>query len=560
MFQKQEKVHENLSEISKLCAAYGVKHVVICPGSRSAPLVFAFTQNPAFTCYSVIDERSAAYMALGMAQQTLLPTVLICTSGTAALNFYPAIAEALYQQIPLLVLTADRPPELLNQQDGQMINQDHVFEKNCKQSYVFSEDLSLKQAYQLGEEALLATTFPVPGPVHINIPLREPLYEHAFGLSPKTTKAIKLPQHPDWKISDKKTLQIKNPKIIILVGQLPVNNNLYTVLRNWKERTNAVILCDVLSNKQSLCTAPMYDLILSQSNDPIKKDLQPDILISFGGPLVSKNLKLWLKSIRPALHFRIQPDGLKVNTYGNVTDYISTLPARFLEQFTLPTGSNPTFRMLWEYANIQAELKLNPFIRQAPFNELGAMSAIFKSMPDAINVQLANSSVVRYANTLGQLNTSWTIHGNRGTSGIDGCSSTAVGAAIANNKLTVLITGDLAFLYDKNAFWNGYMPNNLRVIIINNEGGGIFTRIEGPGKYPDKLSWFTTPQKNKIKQVAEAFDLKYHFCNNYKSLEKILPFFFQPSTGAAVLEIKIDMKDNARILNQLKKIKLTYAK
>lgn len=553
-------MHENLTEISNLCAAFGVKQVVICPGSRSAPLVYAFSQNPAFTCYSVIDERSAAYMALGMAQQSRIPAVLICTSGTAALNFYPAIAEAFYQKIPLLVLTADRPPELLYQQDGQMINQTRVFEKNCKKSFLLSQDLSRNQVNKMGTEALLTTLLPSMGPVHLNIPLREPLYDGFTKPVAITKKRINIPNQALWKISHTLHPTLKNPKVMILVGQQPVNNALYTALRKWKENTNAVILCDVLSNQHSLSTAPMFDFILNQSNEEIKKALQPDILISFGGPVLSKSIKLWLKSFNPTYHYRVQPEEQHVNTYGNVTHFVSALPTDFLHQLTLPFGSNPTFRMLWEYMEVQAVLKLNPFVRKAPFNELGAISKILLHIPEAVNMQLANSSVVRYVNTIGQLKTSWTIDGNRGTSGIDGCSSTAVGAAIANNKLTVLITGDLALLYDKNAFWHQHIPDNIRVIVLNNDGGGIFTRIDGPGKRPEHLSWFTTPQKNNLRLFAQEHHLKYLFCDNYKSLEKLLPSFFQPSAGAAILEIKFDIKENTRILNQLKKIKLTYAK
>ena len=564
-------MQQHVFAISNSCASQGIKHVVICPGSRSAPLVYAFTQNSAFTCISVIDERSAGYIALGIAQQTKNPVVLICTSGTAALNLYPAIAEALYQKVPLVVLTADRPSELLGQQDGQMINQNLVFEKNCLRSEVLP-------SYQFGKENLKNTAQLVvksvqyaknyQGPVHINIPLREPLYPSKLqkAASPQLNS-----EENDGKLQPINNASFthsfvtsvnenwnKYSRKIILIGQYPLDNELYTALQLWSSRNDVVIISDVLSNKQSVVTASFFDFILSHTDSKTLDLLKPELLISFGGPLVSKSLKLWLKSIQPKVHYRIQQDEQLVNTYGNVTEFVKCKPEEilYLLHSTEHDEVSIAYKKLWELLDASAKTEISNFINQHSFSEIAAVANILKTIPDAVNLHIANSSVVRYVSLLGELNPSWLLNGNRGTSGIDGCTSTAVGASIVNNRMTVLLTGDVGFLYDKNAFWNNYISDNLRIIVINNNGGGIFTLIDGPSQHPNQEVYFTTPHNGSIRNTALDNGLEYYFCDSKTGFDIALKTFFNAQNKSAVLEVKVNMKENAALFKRFKKIKI----
>lgn len=562
-------MQQHIYTIAQICEQMGITHAVICPGSRSAPLVLSFTQSKNITCYSVIDERSAAYIALGMAQQLKNPVVLICTSGTAALNFFPAVAEAFYQKIPLVILTADRPPELLNQQDGQMVVQKNVFGKHVRASFELENYIPGKEDFNKTEnivrDAIRVSKALVKGPVHINVPLSEPLY-------PSTEKShqndhlhkIAVSQQPiiTRSLNDEIEHQIKqawnySKKKMILIGQYPVDNDLFTVLLELSKQDDVVILSDVLSNKQSLCTAPHFDFILSHNDEHSIKDLEPDMLISLGGPVLSKSLKLWLKKQKPINHFRVQQNHEHINTYINVTRFVESDPTAVFKLLLESHPESQAYKNLWEKVDELASIKTQLFLeKENNDSEIHAMEIVLNNLPDAINLHLSNSSSIRYLSWLGNINPSWIMSGNRGTSGIDGCTSTAVGAAIVTNRPTVLITGDLGFLYDRNALWNNHVHDNLRIIVFNNFGGGIFQLIDGPSNHKDQLKYFTTPHHQSVKNTALDNGLNYYFCASQKDLAKTLKLFLDPMKKAAVLEIYFDREKNAKVFKQFKKIKL----
>lgn len=557
-------MHSHALAIAETCAKYGIKQVVICPGSRSAPLVLAFTRHKDFSIFSVPDERSAAHMALGMAQQTGIPVVIITTSGTAALNAYPALAEAFFQRIPLILLTADRPARLLFQQEGQMIRQYRALAANVVQSYQIEQLANPVQTYNTAArsmiEALHAATGSTKGPVHVNIPFEEPLYDSRYKKGgtlpdiafPKST----LPPIPkslltQWKRSSRR---------LILAGQLPVDSPLFTALYALTRDSGTVLLSDVASNQHALATVRSADFITGHLNQNQLDALAPDLIISFGGPHVSKSLGTWMKGLKKVPHYRIDPGRHEIDTWNHHAIQIKAKPSEWLKQ--LPElKSNSTYKDQWKKAEIRAQQSIRKFISQTSFSELHATDVLLRNLPDAINLQLANSSCVRYVSWLGELNPSWRINSNRGTSGIDGCSSTAVGAALVNNQMTVLLTGDLAFLYDRNAFWHQHIPDNLRIVVINNQGGGIFTLIDGPTSFPKQLNYFTTPHQQDLSQVARSMGLSFRSCNNKASMQRELRSFLQPDQGPGILEVRIDMQSNARIFKQFKSIRInTYGK
>lgn len=568
-------MQQHVHAIAITCGLLGIKHVVISPGSRSAPLVLAFAQHHNFIIHVAVDERSAAYMAMGMAQQKQKPVVLICTSGTAAANYYPAVAEAFYQKIPLLVLTADRPEDLLDQQDGQMINQKNLFGHHARAFYQLNcyphGVENHRETTAIVAEAIGLTIFPAKGPVHINVPLKEPLYPQVLlpkHLQKLEKSILKWLTHHVYKpidcISDHDFIQLEQAWInasrkMILIGQGAMHEKWITPLLALKNQADVVIIADVVSNKHAMANVHHVDKLLGAIDNTMLKELSPDLLISFGGPVLSKSLKNWLKQQKPTWHFRIQQEPEQINTYNNVTKFLMANVDETLQQIAaIKWNHNPdsVFSNKWKKASSDIDKKITAFVQKPIWSEVHATYHVLNHIPDCSNLQLANSSVVRYVSWLDMLNESWIINSNRGTSGIDGCTSTAIGAAKVNLRQTVLLTGDIAFLYDKNAFWLNDIPRNLRVVVFNNGGGGIFTLIDGPTHHKQFAHLFTTPHQRNVKSVAVDNGLDYYFCESYSNLNKVLTQFFEPTNGAAVLELKFDMKKNAKIFEAFKKIKL----
>jgi 2-succinyl-5-enolpyruvyl-6-hydroxy-3-cyclohexene-1-carboxylate synthase len=270
-----------------------------------------------------------------------------------------------------------------------------------------------------------------------------------------------------------------------------------------------------------------------------------------GGPLVSKSLKLWIKGLEIKHHIRIEAnDEKQVNTYGNVTRFVYGNEAQVLEGLELQRG-RPDFKDAWQRMSKQAQSHLDNHLDNTPFSELHAMRTLLAAIPSGCNLHLGNSSIIRYASYLGFSRDDITVNSNRGTSGIDGCTSTAVGAAWVNNRLTVLVTGDLAFLYDRNALWHRHIPDNLRIVVINNGGGGIFTLIEGPERFAAQREYFTTPHTRTCRNTAGEAGLNYYFCRSDAGLRKGIARLFDPLSGPGILEIGSDMEGNKRVFKGL---------
>ena len=568
-------MHQQLAQLAEQCHQEGVTHAVICPGSRSAPFVFAFNRHPNIKTFVIVDERSAGYIAMGMAQQLQKPVALICTSGTAALNFYPAIAEAFYQKIPLIILTADRPAELLNQQDGQMINQQGVYGSHVRTQmllFVDSWQLMVDNAEQTDKYKSTAITeqvssvlhksmYPVFGPVHINVPLREPLYkisQEDSQINPNNLSESKpLLANTPYKLGT-----LNQEKIMVLIGQSLPNDALSKGIKSLARHSNVVVLADVVSNQQDHTSIKHFDYIISQADAESLKALEPQVLISMGGPVLSKALKHWLKKQKPIKHIRMQDDFIQVNTYGNVTDYVSSNHlAVIIENIPEPnTIQTESYKHVWNGFEEKAQEAIQQFIidntLSKTHSELLSVNSILKALPANSQLQIANSSSVRYVSYLGLPENNLSAFCNRGTSGIDGCTSTAIGAALMSNELVTLITGDLAFFYDRNAFWNKYVPNNLRIVLLNNHGGGIFNLIDGPNSQPELEDFFLTPHHQTAKNMSEDFGLEYYFCKNHLELEELLNTFFEPSERPKIVEISSDIAENSKIFREFKSAKL----
>ena len=545
-------------DLVAICAAQGIRQVVLSPGSRCAPLTLAFARHPEMEVRTISDERSAGFIALGMAQQLKQPVVLVCTSGSAVLNYYPAIAEAFFQQIPLLVLTADRPPEWVDQWDGQTIFQEEVYGKHVKKSFRFPDTFAhpdqVRHAHRISNEAiLLSQQFPA-GPVHINIPLREPFY-------PEEGEIFHFPKHPsvvtlesaEVRLSDgvleKLTSELVPFRRILLVpGQQKESPALLAVIERLVQNQQAVVVADSLSNLQGKGTITLHDHWLGL--EELQGELSPDLVISFGKSIISKSLKLFLRK-QDITHWHIQPDGQAKDTYARLTRILGSEPLEFLTWLAaqLPTMQSG-YVQRWQQLEEQVATILPKALEEAEFGEYRAVKQVLEALPAAVQLHVANSMAIRYVNFLGRRIQE--ICCNRGTSGIDGSSSTAVGAAFVRTSLVTLITGDMAFFYDRNAFWHNYTMSNLRVIVLNNHAGGIFRLIDGPARQPELEEFFETKQSLSAKSLASEYGFHYASVTTSEELESALLRFYEPSLQPKIIEITSSSPRNADILKQIK--------
>jgi 2-succinyl-5-enolpyruvyl-6-hydroxy-3-cyclohexene-1-carboxylate synthase len=564
-------VQQHVFTIAKVCKEFGVEEAIICPGSRSAPLVYAFTQIAGINCRSVVDERSAGFVALGMAQQSKRPVVLICTSGTALLNFFPAVAEAFYQKVPLLILSADRPPELLNQQDGQMIMQKNVFGKHVNASHellCFDEgkvDYALTERIVLG--ALFETIFSAgKGPVHINVPLREPLYPkdikpniprlHQFKDLGNAPIAM-----PSGKLDELKGAWLKAQRKLVIVGLGPEDKSLGLALNKIVNQSDVVILADIVSNQLESSNIKNFDALVQYADSEILKSLEPDLIISIGGPLVSKSLKNWLKSCKPEWHFRIATETNTINTYQNLTEFIRAVPVEFLNAFIAITRFNkPSSRQysgLWKIYSEKTQEIQKEYLKNVVWSEPYAIDFLLKSIHGPAQIQLANSGSIRFVSWLANVPADISVFGNRGTSGIEGSVSTAIGAALINPEETVvLICGDLSLLYDRNAFWQNELPLNLKIVLLNNFGGRIFEWIDGPSSQPDYLEFFTTPHNRNIEFLTAEFRIPHYICKSANEMTEKLVSFLSPDTGLAIMELQFEYIENLEAIRLFKSLQI----
>lgn len=543
-------------DLVALCHQKGISNVILSPGSRSAPLTLAFARHPDITTRIISDERSAAFIAMGMAQQLEAPVALVCTSGSAAINYFPAVAEAFFQQIPLLVITADRPPEWIDQYDGQTVFQAELFGKHVKKSFQFPDSFGSKdqiwQANRIGNEAInLANQFPA-GPVHVNIPLREPFYpqQEEQLLFPKNARIIEINAPIISNLSfDFLSNEINSfQRILIVPGQQNVDEPIQKLIDLLSLEKQVVVVTDCISNLQSQHTVSLHDHWLGIPE--IADSLKPDLILTFGKSLISKSLKLFIrKSV--AQHWHVQIDGNAKDTFQTLSKIIACTPKSFLEWMlnTLPRQDN-IFYDRWVSLQKKTADALESSLLDSPFGEYPALDEVAKFIPKKSKIHVSNSMAVRYLNFLGAWNQE--IYCNRGTSGIDGSNSTAVGCTLVSGQFVTLITGDLSFFYDRNAFWHNYPLSNLRIILLNNHAGGIFRLIEGPSNQPELKEFFETKQVLNANHLASEFGFEYYLVRTKSDLKNSLKDFYLESLVPKLLEIESHSEENAHILSQIK--------
>ncbi len=565
--------------VVSLCKAKNIKHIVLSPGSRNAPLTIGFTKDPFFDCYSIVDERCAGFFALGIAQQIKAPVAVVCTSGSALLNYYPAVSEAFYSNVPFVVLSADRPRFLIGIGDGQTINQEDVYKNHILCSANLKQDLKDKDDFDDSKEELpimkslenklerylglqqtiqqqneeqinkaLNTAILQNGPVHINVPFGEPLYEIVDELSvnPKVIPVV-TPEVEEEDYESYADIWDKSQRKLVLVGVNEPNAIEQRFLDALAEDESVVVLTETTSNLHHDSFFPSIDKLIAPLNETGFNALKPDLLLTFGGLVVSKKIKRFLRDYQPKHHWHVGSNHAN-DTFFVLSKHFKMSVNHFFFNFFKKTNSiQSNYDSYWQEIMKLRRERHETYVDGMPFSDFKAFDLLLKTIPDHCMLQVGNSSAIRYTQ-LFDVNKTLHVFCNRGTSGIDGSTSTAIGAAITTKKQTVFITGDLSFFYDSNALWNNYIPNSFRVIVINNGGGGIFRILPGHKNTENFDTYFETKHKLNASHLCKMYDFEYEKASNPKELASVLQQFYSKSNNPKLLEIFTPSKENDTIL------------
>ena len=547
-----------VSDLASLLHQGGVAQAVISPGSRNAPLIIALDHHPHIECIVVPDERSAAFTALGMSLASGKPVALVCTSGSAMLNYGPAVSEAFYQNIPLILLTADRPVEAIDKGMGQTIRQRGALDNHLVYSAELlqepSTDGEIRHNTQLISQALANCYFPKPGPIHINIPFREPLYDSGHSGESKA-RLIQLKRDvqrlPEEQIGELAKKISSTEKVLIMAGQMSPETLDEQVLDHILDLPQVALLTETTSNIPHVRAIPGIDKTIDAFSEDQKQEFSPDLLITFGNAIISKKVKAWLKNHAPEEHWHISPSGYFRDTFDAQTEALVCEPASWLTAVSeWATSSKSEYSEQWHGAYLAMKSGHADFMRSVEWSDMLVYDRLRHALPNDCAIHWGNSSPVRYAQ-LFEWPTGVKHFGNRGASGIDGSVSTAVGYARNRpDEHVVLVTGDVGFFYDSNGLWQS-LPENLTILMIHNGGGGIFRIIPGPGDTgEDSLKkYFETRHDLNAGGIASTFGLNYEHVGDSASLDDALSKAFGNKTGNPVLiEANTSKIDNAGIL------------
>jgi 2-succinyl-5-enolpyruvyl-6-hydroxy-3-cyclohexene-1-carboxylate synthase len=499
-----------------------------------------FTSQSWFRCTSIVDERSAGYVALGMARQLQEPVVVLTTSGTAVLNLAPAMAEAYHQQIPLIVITADRPPEKISRFNNQWIDQEAPFFTYSKGFYQLplpvTEPEVLTQVIRM-TESLLHSAISLPaGPVHMNIPLEEPLYEPLPPVLQGNDHRTHQPEEPGTVSAFGEVGA--NTKIMILAGMGQHGTALSKKLLKLLKECQSVVIAENIANLPCDQFISQPELLLAGVEEDGAGGLIPDLLISFGGQVVSKRLKLFLQKLPDLVHVEI--DG-----------HAEASLAKLGESVSRSGHTSPVNRYLeaWKLEQERAREIVRKKLQTLGYGNLWVIQAILAAAPSGSVIHLGNSSTIRYSQVLPHRK-DLTYYSNRGTSGIDGSVSAAVGAAMVSDTTHILLVGDLSFVYDSNAMWNMNFPENLKIVVLNDDGGGIFRLLKGPSEMEFFEEFLVTHHPVSPELLAKSFGRQATHVGNREELKGAIDLLFSPGSTLSVLDVDTSKQENSRIFKE----------
>ena len=548
---------KNVLQLVALLRAHGVRRAVLCPGSRNVPLVQAFATCGGFECFSVTDERSAGFFAIGLALHVQAPVVVCCTSGSALLNLHPAVCEAFYRRVPLVVVSADRPAAWIGQMDGQTLPQPGVFGGLVRKAVNLPEVRTEEDewyANRLANEALLEVDHHGYGPVHINVPLSEPLFHFTAEALPSVRRMVRRDMSDEGRTLAfflKEELP-KYRRVLVVSGQMSSDEAVGVAACLSGGRV--AWLTEVLGNCPSASDAVRgFDALLYAAREEDLQALRPDLVITVGGHVVSKRLKQFLRRTPSLVHWHVSPDGLPADLFCALTTVVEASPADFFRLFFRSEAlSSGAYAQLWHESCARLA---SP---ETGYSEMYAVRRVLEALPPHAVLHLANSSAVRLAE-LCRLPEGVEVQCNRGVNGIEGSVSAAVGYAAVSDRLNFLLVGDLSFFYDMNALWNSNFGCNLRILLLNNGGGEIFQALPGL-KMEDKTRRFVTAtHKTSAKGWAKERGFSYLPVHNDEELTSAMAVFTQsaPHNQPMLMEVFTDASEDVRLLkeyfHQLKK-------
>lgn len=537
---------------------HGINEIIVSPGSRCAPLVEAFASIPETRITMIIDERCAAFYALGLAQGGK-KTALVCTSGTAVLNYAPAIAEAYYQGLPIIAISADRPMQWIDQDDSQTIRQYEGISHFVKKSFDIPDFADTDQemrwyAMRTLNQAVEVAFESKKGPVHVNMQFNAPLTSKDDNDHTSDVRIVEA-MFPGVEISrkdcDALLARMHGKKVLLVAGYMLPDHKLSHAVKRFCDAGNVALLAEKLSNLKTIW--PMgIDRVLRFADASI----EPDIVITIGGALVSRHVKEWLRNLKNVEHWTIGYDSSYADCFKHLTLRIRTDAATMLGKLaTLMHKTNAegmeTEAMHYHNAWRKLWLKASSSICELdaiPFSDLGALAWIYSNgVPEQYNIQLSNGTSVRYGELL--INDhQHAIYCNRGTSGIEGCTATAIGASVAYSGPTLLVTGDMCFLHDLGALTLD-TPDRLKILVVNNDGGDIFRFIGTTSHLPHRELRYCCSQcmHPEVQNIASAFGFTYFKASDYDELKHEW-YQFLNHKGKAIFELDTRNRRNSEIL------------
>lgn len=513
--------------LAYLLLQHGVKDIFLSPGTRNAPLIMAVSRFDSFRIYNVVDERSAAFMALGMASQKRRPVAVICTSGTAVLNYAPAVAEAFYKNIPLIVISADRPQEWIGQNDGQTIRQHGILSHIVKDFY----DIPVPGAVQdydwyvnrTVNSALLTAMSAPTGPLHINIQFETPLSKESDLLFTKEQLRVIRNFVPKaiFERNEVKTLisDFIDKRIMVVAGFGSPDDKLNRALKRLSSCPNVVVVAEAQSNIKGLdSVVDNIDGVLASFTPDDYSSFAPDLVISIGGSILSQGLKNLLRNRSTLSVWNLGYSGQQtvIDCFMHLSDNILALPAPFLNTLASVLKHSPAdngYAKIWNERCRVVEIATQNYIENAPWSDMKAVDCLIRELPDNINFHVSNGLSVRYLQST-DYSRLHRIECNRGCSGIDGSTSTALGGALGSNHPTVLLTGDMSARYDLIALSSGLVPSRFSVFVLNNGGGEIFRAIDNTRHLAERETHIAMASNFNFKGFAEASGFKYLEANS----------------------------------------------
>lgn len=549
-------MYSNVKSVQYLVAMLknkGIKNIVVSAGTSHDAIARSLENDSFFKTYSIVDERSAAFFAIGLIQELNTTVAIVCTAGTAAVNYLTGVTEAFNRKLPLVVITADKNPYYLNQQEDQMTNQKDLFNNVVKHTVTLPIIKDKKDEWyckRLINEALLELNHHGNGPVHINIPIEDGMFAVDNWFTTTKLPEVNLIERIDiqtpeniWK---EKFMSLKGKKVLIIYGQdYHIKDSTVTNIEKIFKNYNCIISVDKLSNLhcEGTLETSRATLIKKQTNDFGK--VVPNVVITVAGN-VAWDGKFSLKKYKENFeHWIINGDGKVQDFYRNLTNIFECTTDEFLFQMAKYTvDKDNSYYKLWK--EINDSFRFPDF----EYSNLYVTQKLMKKIPENSILNLGNSSTIRLAEYF-DLDTSIQVYCNRGIHGIDGCMSTFIGQSATTDKLSFLIIGDLTFFYDMNALWNRYVGKNVRIMLVNNEGAALFHFNQGLKKYPTLNENVAAEHNATAKGWVESRGFKYLSSHNKSEFDKVLTeFVTEDSEQPIILEVFTKKEEDARLQHE----------